>query len=73
MADRVGMPPALEGQGILRLLPDRFLADAAAAGFSIVRLCPYVNPQRRRHPEWASVRCVTRRIGSAVDPTDCSP
>ena len=29
------------------------IADARAEGRKIVPLCPFVNAQRRRHPEWA--------------------
>jgi predicted GNAT family acetyltransferase len=29
------------------------IADARSNGFQIVPLCPFVNAQRRKHPEWA--------------------
>jgi uncharacterized protein len=53
IADHTVVPEVLEGQGIARKLLDRFLADAAAEGFRIMPLCPYVNAQRKKHPEWA--------------------
>ncbi len=53
IADHTGVPPALEGQGIGLKLVERLLADAQKEGFKIVPLCPFVNAQRRRHPEWA--------------------
>ena len=55
IADRTFVPPALEGQGIARLLLDHLLADARADGFTIVPLCPYVNAQRKKHPAWADL------------------
>ena len=29
--------------------------DAEEDGFKIVPLCPFVDAQRRRHPEWADL------------------
>ena len=55
IADHTGVPKALEGQGIARKLLDALLADARANGYWIVPLCPYVNAQRRKHPEWADL------------------
>nr|WP_156169436.1 GNAT family N-acetyltransferase [Wenxinia marina] len=55
IADHTGVPKALEGRGLARRLLDALLADARAEGYKIVPLCPYVNAQRRRHPEWADL------------------
>ena len=55
IADHTAVAPGLEGQGIGRRLLDALLADARAEGFRIVPLCPYVNAQRRKHPEWADL------------------
>lgn len=55
IADHTAVPRALEGQGLARLLVARIVADAQADGFRIVPLCPYVNAQRARHPEWAEL------------------
>lgn len=55
IADHTFVPKALEGQGIARRLLDRLLADARAEGFRIMPLCPYVNAQARKHPEWADL------------------
>ncbi|MGR3484849.1 MAG: GNAT family N-acetyltransferase [Paracoccaceae bacterium] len=55
IADHTGVPGAAEGQGIGRALVDALIADARATGFKIVPLCPYVNAQRRRHPDWADL------------------
>jgi predicted GNAT family acetyltransferase len=55
IADHTFVPDALAGQGIARRLLDRLLADARAEGFRIMPLCPYVNAQRKKHPEWADL------------------
>lgn len=55
IADHTGVPDALAGRGIARRLLDALLADARAEGYRIVPLCPYVNAQRRKHPEWADL------------------
>ena len=53
IADHTEVPQALEGQGIGQKLVEALIADARAEGYRIVPLCPYVNAQRRKHPEWA--------------------
>ena len=53
IADHTGVAPGHEGQGVGQALLEALLADARAQGFRIIPLCPYVNAQRRRHPEWA--------------------
>ncbi|KAA9010303.1 GNAT family N-acetyltransferase [Histidinibacterium aquaticum] len=55
IADHTAVPKALEGKGYARALLDRMLDDARTEGFRIVPLCPYVNSQRARHPEWADL------------------
>ena len=55
IADHTAVAPGLEGQGVGRRLLDRLLEDARTEGFKIVPLCPYVNAQRRKHPEWADL------------------
>ncbi|SLN50581.1 GNAT family N-acetyltransferase [Roseisalinus antarcticus] len=55
IADHTAVPKALEGKGYARALLERLLADARAEGFRIVPLCPYVNAQRAKHPEWAEL------------------
>ncbi|MEL7114977.1 MAG: GNAT family N-acetyltransferase [Pseudomonadota bacterium] len=53
IADHTGVPDALRGTGAGRRLVERLVADAKAEGFKIMPLCPFVNAQRKRHPEWA--------------------
>ncbi len=53
IADHTGVPDALRGTGAGRALVERLVADARAEGWKIVPLCPFVNSQRARHPEWA--------------------
>lgn len=53
IADHTGVPDALRGTGAGRALVERIVADARSEGFKIVPLCPFVNAQRARHPEWA--------------------
>lgn len=55
IADHTGVPDSFRGTGAGRALVERLVADARAEGFKIVPLCPFVNAQRARHPEWADV------------------
>lgn len=55
IADHTGMPDALRGTGAGHALVARLIADARAEGFKIIPLCPFVNAQRRKHPEWADL------------------
>lgn len=58
IADHTGVPDAFRGAGAGRALVERLVADARAEGFKIMPLCPFVNAQRARHPEWADVFAV---------------
>ena len=53
IADHTGVPDAFRGTGAGVALVKRLVEDARAEGFKIVPLCPFVNAQRRRHPDWA--------------------
>ena len=53
IADHTGVPDAMRGTGAGQALVERLVADARAEGVKIVPLCPFVNAQRRRPPDWA--------------------
>ncbi len=53
IADHTGVPDAFRGTGAGVALVTRMVADARAEGFRIMPLCPFVNAQRKKHPEWA--------------------
>ena len=55
IADHTFAPDSMRGMGAARALVDRLIADARAEGFKIIPLCPYVQAQYKRHPEWADV------------------
>jgi predicted GNAT family acetyltransferase len=55
IADHTGVPHNMRGDGAGEALVARLVADARAEGVRIVPLCPFVNAQRRRHPDWADV------------------
>ena len=58
IADHTAVATGHEGAGIgLRML-EAFVADARAKGYRIMPLCPFVNAQRKRHPEWADAFAV---------------
>ena len=53
IADHTQVAPGHEGEGIGLIMLREMIADARSKGFQIVPLCPFVNAQRRKHPEWA--------------------
>ena len=55
IADHTGVPDSARGEGLGQRLVEHLVADARANGFRIVPLCPFVNRQRAKHPEWADV------------------
>jgi uncharacterized protein len=55
IADHTAVPEAFRGRGIGRLLVTRMIEDARKENFKIFALCPYVNAERKKHPEWADV------------------
>ncbi len=58
IADHTAVPDSFRGTGAGAALVARLVADARAEGVRIMPLCPFVNAQRRRHPEWADVFAV---------------
>jgi uncharacterized protein len=55
IADHTGVPDAFRGKGVARALFDRLVSDARANGVKIIPLCPFVNAERQKRPEWADV------------------
>ncbi|MEO0665879.1 MAG: GNAT family N-acetyltransferase [Pseudomonadota bacterium] len=55
IVDHTGVPDAMRGTGAGRKLAEHLVAQARAEGFKIVPLCPFVNAERRKHPNWADV------------------
>ncbi len=55
IADHTSVPDAFRGQGVGRALFDRLVSDAREGGVKIVPLCPFVNAERQKRPEWADV------------------
>ncbi len=53
IADHTYVPDSFRGTGAGLAMVSRLVADARAEGFKIMPLCPFVNAQRLRHPEWA--------------------
>jgi uncharacterized protein len=58
IADHTEVPDSFRGTGAGLALVTRMVADARAEGFRIMPLCPFVNAQRKKHPEWADVFAV---------------
>ena len=55
IADHTEVPDVFRGQGIGRLLAARMVEDARKEGVKVYVLCPFVNAERKKHPEWADV------------------
>lgn len=53
--DHTDVPELYKGQGIGQGLVERAVADARAAGKTIVPLCPFAAAMFRKHPDWADV------------------
>ena len=53
--DHTEVPDAFKGQGVGAALVERAVADAGAAGKTILPLCPFAAAQFRKNPEWADV------------------
>ena len=55
IADHTEVPDAFRGKGVGGLLATRMVEEARRDGFKIYALCPFVNAERKKHPEWADV------------------
>ena len=53
IADHTAVPDAFRGTGAGLKLVERLVADAKSEGFKIIPLCPFVNAQRAKHPDWS--------------------
>jgi hypothetical protein len=53
IADHTAVPDSFRGAGAGLALVTRLVEDARAEGFRIMPLCPFVNAQRKKHPDWA--------------------
>lgn len=54
--NHTGVPRPFEGRGIALKLVKSAIEDARREGFCIDPLCPYVEVQFRRHPDWSDLR-----------------
>ena len=54
-ADHTEAPESMRGTGAALALVEHMVADARAAGFKVVPVCPYVQAQYRKHPDWSDV------------------
>lgn len=53
IADHTHVNDSLRGTGAGLALVLRLVADARVEGRRIIQLSPFVNAQRRKHPDWA--------------------
>lgn len=54
-ADHTGSPEEMRGTGAAAALVRHMIDDARSSGFRIIPLCPYVQAQYAKHPEWEDV------------------
>ena len=52
IADHTAVPDSLRGTGAGLALVTRMVSDARKSSVKIAPLCPFVNAQRRKHPDW---------------------
>jgi len=55
IADHTEVPDVFRGKGLGRLLATRMVEDARRDGVKVYVLCPFVDAERKKHPEWADV------------------
>lgn len=55
IADHTLVAESLRGRGVALALATRLVEDARTEGVKIIPLCPYVNAERRKHPDWSDV------------------
>jgi len=59
-ADHTHAPESMRGTGAAAALVEHMISDARADGFKIIPICPYVQAQYKRRPDWADVLAATR-------------
>jgi predicted GNAT family acetyltransferase len=55
IAEHTAVDDRLRGRGVALALLRRLVEDARSEGVKIYPLCPYVNAERGKHPDWADV------------------
>lgn len=55
VAERTEISESLRPHGAGTALAQRMVDDARTAGVKIFFMCPYLNIERRKHPEWEDV------------------
>jgi|SRR6185295_14039515 len=55
IAEHTEVPDAFRGRGLGRLLAARLVEDARKEGVKVYALCPFVNAERKKHPDWTDV------------------
>ena len=55
IADHTGVPSEIGGRGIGLALAEAMVADARKDGIKIMPLCPFVNAQFHKHPDWSDL------------------
>ena len=54
-ADHTEAPDSMRGRGVALALVEHMIADARAESFKVIPVCPYVQAQTKKHPQWADV------------------
>lgn len=57
-ADHTNAPDSMRGTGAAFKLVEHMIADARANAFKILAICPYVQAQYKKHPEWQDVMTI---------------
>ena len=55
IVDHTGVPDSMRGTGAGTQLVAHLVEEARSKGFKVVPLCPFVNAQRAKHPEWSDI------------------
>jgi uncharacterized protein len=66
-AEHTHAPESMRGTGVAAALVEHMIADARANGFKIIAICPYVQAQYERHPEWTDVRATSTNSEAQSD------